>query len=88
MAASMYRTKHDNEFFHLHGSLNPTSTLKMLGLDSHRADLTDYDEIINTIQSQVQKFSAAELERLNETNRQAGVTVYEYEEFRNTPHVR
>ncbi|KAI2865268.1 hypothetical protein CBS63078_8534 [Aspergillus niger] len=88
MAASMYRTKHDNEFFHLHGSLNPTSTLKMLGLDSHRADLTDYDEIINTIQSQVQKFSAAELERLNETNRQAGVTVYEYEEFKNTPHGR
>lgn len=88
MAASMYRTQNDNEFFHLHGSLNPTATLNMIGLDSHCADLTDYDEIINTIQSQVQKFSAAELETLNETHRQAGVTVYEYEVFINTPHVR
>ncbi|GAQ36872.1 hypothetical protein AtubIFM55763_011114 [Aspergillus tubingensis] len=88
MAASMYRTQNDNEFFHLHGSLNPTATLNMIGLDSHCADLTNYDEIINTIQSQVQKFSAAELETLNETHRQAGVTVYEYEEFINTPHGR
>ncbi|GLB03921.1 hypothetical protein AtubIFM57258_009636 [Aspergillus tubingensis] len=88
MATSMYRTQNDNEFFHLHGSLNPTATLNMIGLDSHRADLTNYDEIINTIQSQVQKFSAAELETLNETHRQAGVTVYEYEEFINTPHGR
>ena len=88
MAASMYRTKNDNEFFHLHGSLNPTPTLNMIGLDSHCADLTNYDDIISNIQNQVQKFSAAELETLNETYRQAGVTVYEYEEFKNTPHVR
>ncbi|PYH70394.1 CAIB/BAIF family enzyme [Aspergillus vadensis CBS 113365] len=88
MAASMYRTKDDNEFFHLHGSLNPTPTLNMIGLDSHCAYLTNYDDIINTIQSQVQKFSAAELETLNETYRQAGVTVYEHEEFKNTPHGR
>ncbi|OJI85521.1 hypothetical protein ASPTUDRAFT_927054 [Aspergillus tubingensis CBS 134.48] len=88
MAASMYRTKNDNEFFHLHGSLNPTLTLNMIGLDSHCADLTNYDDIISNIQNQVQKFSAAELETLNETYRQAGVTVYEYEEFKNTPHGR
>ncbi|OJJ75835.1 hypothetical protein ASPBRDRAFT_663709 [Aspergillus brasiliensis CBS 101740] len=88
MAASMYRTKNYNEFFHLHGSLNPTPTLNMIGLDGHRADLIDYDEIINTIQSHVQDFSAAELESLNEAHRQAGVTVYEYEEFKNTAHGR
>jgi hypothetical protein len=87
LAANLYRTKNYNEFFHLHGSLNPSVALNMIGLDSHRPDFCDYEEAIGIIQDQVQEFTAAELESINEVYRQAGVTVYTYEEFKNTPHV-
>lgn len=38
MIVSSYKTK-DNRYFHLHGSLNATPTLQMLGLEEHRPDL-------------------------------------------------
>lgn len=84
----MYRTKNEDEYFFLHGSLNPTKTLNMIGLPSHRPDLTEYHEIVDLIGTQVGHFSAAELEDLNQEFGQAGVTVYTHEEFCATPHVR
>lgn len=87
MAANLYRTKNDGEFFHIHGSLEATTTLNMVGLDGHRPDLTDYEEIIKVIESRVQKYTAAELEDMNRERRQAGVTAYKYEDFIKTPHV-
>ncbi|PWY65978.1 CAIB/BAIF family enzyme [Aspergillus heteromorphus CBS 117.55] len=88
LAASMYQTKNENEFFHLHGSLNPTPTLNMIGLDGYSDDLTEYEDIRRAIESQVQKFDAAELETLNGSVKHAGLTVYTHEEFKNTPHGR
>ncbi|RAH86623.1 CoA-transferase family III [Aspergillus japonicus CBS 114.51] len=85
-AANMYRTRNENEYFFLHGSLDPTKTLNMIGLPSHRPDLTEYDKIVDLIGTQVRKFSAAELEDLNQDAGQAGVTVYTHEEFCATPH--
>jgi hypothetical protein len=88
MSANLYKTKNEGEFFHIHGSLEATSTLNMIGLEGHRPDLTDYEEIIKVIESHVQKYSAAELEEMNKERRQAGVMAFKYEDFINTPHVR
>ena len=87
MSANLYRTKNPGEFFHIHGSLEATTTLNMLGLDGHRPDLTDYEEIIKTIEHEVQKYTAAELEDMNLERRQAGVTAFKHEDFIKTPHV-
>lgn len=87
MSANLYRTKNPGEFFHIHGSLEATTTLNMLGLDGHRPDLTDYEEIIKTIEHEVQKYTAAELEDMNRERRQAGVTAFKHEDFVKTPHV-
>ncbi|RHZ56914.1 CAIB/BAIF family enzyme [Aspergillus thermomutatus] len=88
MSANLYRTKNKGEFFHIHGSLEATTTLNMIGLEGHRPDLTDYEEIIRVIESHVQRYSAAELEEMNKERRQAGVTAFKYEDFINTPHGR
>lgn len=87
MSANLYKTKNDNEYFHIHGSLEATTTLNMIGLEGQRPDLTDYEEIIKVIESHVQKYSAAELEEMNRERRQAGVTAFKYDDFKKTPHV-
>ena len=87
MSANLYQTKNPGEFFHIHGSLEATTTLNMLGLDGHRPDLTDYEEIIKTIEHEVQKYTAAELEDMNRERRQAGVTAFKHEDFIKTRHV-
>ncbi|EAW08201.1 CAIB/BAIF family enzyme [Aspergillus clavatus NRRL 1] len=86
MSANLYKTKNEGEFFHIHGSLEATTTLNMIGLEGQRPDLTDYEEVIKVIESHVQKYSAAELEEMNRERRQAGVTAFKYEDFINTPH--
>jgi hypothetical protein len=88
MSANLYKTKNEGEFFHIHGSLEATTTLNMIGLEGYRPDLTDYEDVIKEIESHVQKYSAAELEELNRERRQAGVTAFKYEDFIQTPHVR
>ncbi|KAH8692879.1 CAIB/BAIF family enzyme [Talaromyces proteolyticus] len=85
MSANLYRTK-DGQFFHIHGSLEATTTLNMIGLEGKRPDLTDYQEIIKTIESHVEQYSVEELEKMNAERRQAGVTAYKYEDFIKTPH--
>lgn len=87
MSANLYRTKNPGEFFHIHGSLEATTTLNMIGLEGYRPDLTDYEEVIKTIESHVQRYTAAELEEMNREKRQAGVTALKYEDFIKTPHV-
>ncbi|KAE8383663.1 CoA-transferase family III domain-containing protein [Aspergillus bertholletiae] len=86
MSANLYKTKNEGEFFHIHGSLEATTTLNMIGLEGHRPDLTDYEEVIKVIESHVQKYTAAELEEMNKERKQAGVTAYKYEDFIKTPH--
>ncbi|CAI7635236.1 unnamed protein product [Penicillium bialowiezense] len=86
LGANLYRTKVKDEFFHLHGSLNPTSTLNMIGLDGHRSVVEDYEEIFQLIERHVQRYTAQELEEMNRDRRQAGVTAYRYEDFIQSPH--
>lgn len=87
MSANLYKTKNPGEFYHIHGSLEATTTLNMIGLEGFRPDLTDYEEIIKVIEGQVQKYSVSELEEMNNERRQAGVPALKHEEFIKTPHV-
>ncbi|KAJ6122796.1 CoA-transferase family III [Penicillium capsulatum] len=86
MSANLYKTKNPEEFYHIHGSLEATSTLNMIGLEGHRPDLTDYEEIIKVIEAKVQEYSISELEAMNKERRQAGVPALKYEDFIKTPH--
>lgn len=45
MSANLYQTK-EGKYYHIHGSLEATTTLNMIGLPGHQPDLTDYSEII------------------------------------------
>ncbi|KAF2712838.1 alpha-methylacyl-CoA racemase [Pleomassaria siparia CBS 279.74] len=86
LSANLYQTKKPGEYFHLHGSLEATKALNMVGLEGHRPDLTDYHECIKIIEDHVKQFTADELEELNWQNRQAGVTCFKFEEFKATEH--
>ena len=59
----------------------------MIGLESHRPDMTDYHDAINLIERHVGMFTAAELEKMNAEKRQAGVTCLKWEDFKNTSYV-
>lgn len=60
----------------------------MIGLESHRPDMTDYRECINLIESHVKQFTTSQLEEMNAAERQAGVPVIKWEEFKKINHVR
>lgn len=86
MSANAYETKNPGEYYHIHGSLEAGKTLNMIGLESHRPDLTDYREIIHVIEAHVKQFSAAELEVMNAREKQAGVPIIKWEDFKATSH--
>ncbi|KAK5140516.1 hypothetical protein LTR04_002966 [Oleoguttula sp. CCFEE 6159] len=86
LSANLYETQKPGEYFHIHGSLEATTTLNMIGLDGYRPDMTDYHECIDLIESHVKQFTAAELEEMNAARRQAGVTCMKWEDFKQTSH--
>ncbi|KAL5095400.1 hypothetical protein Trisim1_000177 [Trichoderma cf. simile WF8] len=86
MSANLYATKNPNEYYHIHGSLEASTTLKMIGLEPYRPDLAKHEDIVQTIESAVKKFTVDELEELNAQNRQAGIKAYTHAEFLKTPH--
>lgn len=83
----MYETK-TGEYYHIHGSLDATKTLSMLGLEPFRPDLKAYRECIRTIGSAVRQFTTPELEELNASERQAGAPALMRSDFAQTPHGR
>ncbi|KAF1945732.1 CoA-transferase family III [Clathrospora elynae] len=86
LSANLYRTKTPGEYFHLHGSLEATKALNMVGLEGSRPDLTEYHECIKVIESHVKQFTADELEEMNWKIKQAGVTCLKWEDFQTTQH--
>jgi len=86
LSANLYQTKNSGEYFHLHGSLEATKALNMVGLEGSRPDLTDYHECIRIIEDHVKQFTADELEEMNSKIKQAGVTCLKWEEFQATQH--
>ncbi|KAF2845842.1 CoA-transferase family III [Plenodomus tracheiphilus IPT5] len=86
LSANLYETKNPGKYFHLHGSLEATKALNMIGLEGHRPDLTDYHQCIKIIEDHVKQFTAAELEAMNAKINQAGVTCLKWDDFCSTPH--
>ncbi|KAJ4360745.1 uncharacterized protein N0V89_001312 [Didymosphaeria variabile] len=86
LSANLYATKNHGEYFHLHGSLEATKALNMIGLEGHRADLTEYRECIKVIEDHVKKYTVDELEEMNWRIKQAGVTCLKWEDFQTTEH--
>ncbi|ODQ78132.1 hypothetical protein BABINDRAFT_9731 [Babjeviella inositovora NRRL Y-12698] len=86
MSANLYKTK-DDKFYHIHGSLEATTTLNMIGLPAFMPELnSDYEKIVDVIQGAVAKYTAAELEAMNNERRQAGVEALKPEQFLESPH--
>lgn len=81
----MYKTK-EGRYYHIHGSLDASKTLEMIGLEPYRNDLKGYHECIDAIEGAVKRFTVDELEKKNADNKQAGAEVFTFEEFQNTPH--
>ncbi|KKY22606.1 putative caib baif family enzyme [Phaeomoniella chlamydospora] len=86
MSANLYETRTPGEFYHIHGSLEASTTLRMLGLEPFRPDLEDHEAIVSEIESHVKRFDTTELEDLNWRHRQAGVPALKHEGFLETPH--
>jgi hypothetical protein len=87
MSANLYETKNPGEYYHIHGSLEASTTLKMIGLEPFRPDLQSHESIVDAIEPAVRKFSVEELESMNAANRQAGVPALKHEDFVKTQHV-
>ncbi|TGJ80328.1 hypothetical protein E0Z10_g8444 [Xylaria hypoxylon] len=88
LSAGLYETRNPGTFYHIHGSLDASTTLSMIGLPPFCPDLTDYGQCIKTIESAVKRFSTAELELRNQRFRQAGTAVLTQEQYKETPHGR
>lgn len=87
MSANLYETKRAGEYYHIHGSLEASTTLNMLGLESFRPDLSNHSDIVAVIEPAVRQFTIEELEEMNARNKQAGVPALRHEDFLKTPHV-
>ncbi|KAI1426073.1 CoA-transferase family III [Xylaria sp. FL1777] len=88
LSAGLYETRNRGTFYHIHGSLDASTTLSMIGLPPFCPSLTDYRQCIKTIESAVKRFSIAELELRNQRFRQAGAAVLTQEQYSKTPHGR
>ncbi|KAF4439905.1 CAIB BAIF family enzyme [Fusarium acutatum] len=86
MSANLYETKNAGEYYHIHGSLEASTTLKMIGLEPFRPDLQTHESIVATIEPAVRQFSIDELESMNAARRQAGVPALKHEDFVKTQH--
>ncbi|KAH7089680.1 CAIB/BAIF family enzyme [Paraphoma chrysanthemicola] len=88
LATNIYQAK-DKRFYHLHGSLDTSATLEMLGLPQFRPDLeqASNEEIKAVYAEEVAKHDSEWLDiEANEHRRQAGTICYTFEEFTKTSH--
>ncbi|ETS85783.1 hypothetical protein PFICI_03808 [Pestalotiopsis fici W106-1] len=86
LSANLYETCIPGEYYHIHGSLEASTTLAMLGLPPFMPDMTDYHECVRTIETAVKRLTVSELEELNQFYRQAGVPVLTKDQFLATSH--
>ncbi|KAK3388210.1 CoA-transferase family III domain-containing protein [Sordaria brevicollis] len=86
LSANLYETREEGRYYHIHGSLDATTQLRMINLPPFNPQLTDYNKCIDTIEAAVKKFTVAELEEMNTKHGQAGVEALKWEDFLKTPH--
>lgn len=87
MSANLYQTKTPGAYYHIHGSLEASTTLKMIGLEPFRPDLITHEQIVDTIETAVGQFTVEQLEILNKANKQAGIMALKHEDFLRSSHV-
>ncbi|KAI0480404.1 CoA-transferase family III [Xylariaceae sp. FL0804] len=88
LSAGLYETRIPGEYYHIHGSLEASTTLSMIGMPPFDPGMTDYRQCINAIENAVKQFSTEQLERLNREKRQSGCPVLTNQQYRLTPHGR
>ena len=104
LSANLYETSERGRYYHVHGSLEASATLGMLGLPPTMPKTTaatavaataatddgddDYRACLATIGAAVRRLSPAELEARNARLRQAGAPALTRDEFLSTPHGR
>ncbi|KAH6694069.1 CoA-transferase family III [Plectosphaerella plurivora] len=86
LSANLYETRTPGEFYHIHGSLEASKTLRMIGLPAFDPKMRDYKTCIATIEAAVKRFTVAELEDMNSREGQAGIPVLKSEQFRQSKH--
>lgn len=86
-SSNLYATKRPDEYFHLHGSLEATTALNMIGLPAYNDEITEYKQAIDHIECKMKEYTCEELEEKNQANRQAGVKAYKREEIAKTEYV-
>jgi len=82
----IYETKDAGRYDRIHGSLEASTNLRMLGLEPFRPDLIDHKDMVETIESAVEKFTIQELEELNARLKQVRAKALEYDNFVKIPH--
>ncbi|KAM4057777.1 coA-transferase family III domain-containing protein [Hirsutella rhossiliensis] len=81
MATNIYKTR-DGRFYHVHGSLNPDTTLAALGLPPEGGPDDTLEDVVERFQSRVSQLDAAALDELiNEQHRQAGTIAWSADEY-------
>ncbi|RYP45922.1 hypothetical protein DL768_007790 [Monosporascus sp. mg162] len=86
LSANLYKTSQAGKYYHVHGSLDASKTLAMLGLPTNIPEPHDYRACLDMIGSAVQKLTPAELEARNAETKQAGAPALTKQEFLDTPH--
>ncbi|KAK5664115.1 hypothetical protein OQA88_330 [Cercophora sp. LCS_1] len=81
LSANLYETKTPGEYYHIHGSLEATKTLEMIGLPPFDPAMTDYRTCIDTIEKAVKRFSSQQLDEMNVRNGQAGIPALTWNQF-------
>ncbi|RAH78834.1 CoA-transferase family III [Aspergillus japonicus CBS 114.51] len=88
LATNIYKTK-DGRFYHIHGSMNPDSTLTALGLPLDGPAEDTYQSAVERLQSAVSQHDSAMLDHLmNEQSRQAGTVAWTSDEYFASEHGR
>ncbi|KAI1151620.1 CoA-transferase family III [Nemania diffusa] len=81
LATNIYKTK-DGRYYHIHGSLNPDTTLTALGLPLFGKPEDTYESVVEALQAKVSQLDAAEIDEIiNEQYKQAGTIAWTSEEY-------
>ena len=87
LATNIYKTK-DGRWYSLHGNMNPTPLLEMLGVPQHNEKELSWSQILDMYSGIVGKMDSDTLDNWsNNLYRTPGTVCLEKEEFEATPHV-
>lgn len=87
MSAICTRGNVQMKHYPIHGSLEASAALGMIGLGPFRPGLNTHEQIVETMESKAKQCTVEEPEELNKENRQAGMPADTHQSFLRAPHV-